>query len=279
LSSAGPVLAQVEPGTVRAWVESLKSSRRPTSLRTALRPLKVFSAWAVREGYLREDPLRTVALPKVARPLIVPLDRAQVASLMNSGSPLLRAATAVLVDTGLRAGELCALTVDDVRDGYLFVHGKGGYERLAPFGTACANELRHYVARTRGYPRWGDEPLFLVTSGAALTPHRLGELMRTAGRIAGIRGVRISPHTLRHTFAIEFLRNGGGELALQKALGHRSLDMVRIYAELTDADVAAAHKTASPLDAWMGGLATNRSAAGRSDARGGRAARAGFGGR
>jgi integrase/recombinase XerD len=278
LGDRSSVLANLDGERARAWVESLKVSRRPTSLRAALRPLKVFSGWAVREGYLRVDPLRTVALPKAPRPLIEPLDQRQVAALIAAASPLLRATIAVLVDTGLRSSELCSLESGDVRDGYLFVQGKGGYERLAPFGDACADELRRYVVRTRGEPRRDDEALFVLASGAPLSPHRLGELMRTAGRVAGIRGVRVSPHTLRHTFAIEFLRNGGGELALQKALGHRSLDMVKLYAELSGADVAAAHRGASPLDRWSARGLT-RGAAVRSDAPGGRGARVGSGGR
>lgn len=274
----GPVLAELDADRARAWVESLKGSRRPTSLRTALRPLKVFTGWAVREGYLRADPIITVALPRAPRPLIEPLHPNQVAVLMAGGPPVLRAAIAVLVDTGLRASELCGLAVSDVRQGYLFVRGKGGYERLAPFGSACAEELRRYVVRTRGEPHHDEDPLFLLPSGAALSSHRLGELMRRAGHAAGIRGVRVSPHTLRHTFAIEFLRNGGGELALQKALGHKSLDMVRLYAELSGADVAAAHRAASPLDRWTGS-GISRAAAVRPGARAGRAARVGFGGR
>lgn len=245
-----PVLADLEPAAVRAWIEDLKGTRAPTSVRSAVRALKVFSAWTAREGYVRSDPLAAVALPQAPQPLILPMSGGQVAALMAVGSPVLRASVALLADTGLRASELCGLTVGDVHERFLFVSGKGGHERLAPFGAACSGELGHYVRKSRGLPEQADEPLLLTESRGALTPHRLGELMRTAGREAGIRGFRVSPHTLRHTFAIEFLRNGGGELALQKALGHRSLDMVRMYAELTDVDLANAHAGASPLDRW-----------------------------
>jgi integrase/recombinase XerD len=250
LPEDGPSLLAVEPVAVRSWIESLKGTRAPTSVRSAVRALKVFSRWTAAEGYLRADPLALVRPPKAPPPLIQPLSGRQVTDLMAFGSPILRVAVAILADTGLRAAELCGLVVDDVREGFLFVSGKGGHERLAPFGEACRAELSSYVTRTRGLPRSGSEPLLLAASGVRLTPHRLGELMRAAGRAAGIRGVRVSPHTLRHTFAIEFLRNGGGELALQKALGHRSLDMVKLYAELTAVDVAEAHRHASPLDAW-----------------------------
>jgi integrase/recombinase XerD len=246
-----PSLADLEPVAARAWIESLKDTRAPTSVRTAVSALKVFAAWTVTEGYLRADPLATVRLPRAPRPLIQPLSGSQVAALMRVGSAILRVAVAILADTGVRASELCGLTVDDVREGFLFVAGKGGHERLAPYGEACRAELSAYVNKGRGLPRAGNEPLLLTATGVALTPHRLGELMRYAGRAADLRGVRVSPHTLRHTFAIEFLRNGGGELALQKALGHRSLDMVKIYAELTEVDLAHAHRAASPLDAWQ----------------------------
>jgi site-specific recombinase XerD len=74
VGGASAPLADLDGDRTRAWVEPLRTSRRPTSLRTALRPLKVFSGWAVREGYLRADPLLTVALPKAPRPLVEPLD-------------------------------------------------------------------------------------------------------------------------------------------------------------------------------------------------------------
>jgi integrase/recombinase XerD len=245
------VLADLEPDAVRAWVVGLRATRRPTSVRSALRGLKAVSGWTVREGYVSADPLATVRLPRAPQPVILPMSGDQVAAVMGAGPPVLRVAVALLADTGLRASELCGLAVDDVREGFLRVRGKGGRERLVPYGGGADGELTRYVGQERPVPpRHPDEPLLLLASGVPLTPHRLGELMRAAARRLGIRGVRVSPHTLRHTFATEFLRNGGGELALQKALGHRSLDMVRVYAELTEVDLLAAHAGASPLDRW-----------------------------
>ena len=251
----GPTaLADLGPTTVRPWISSLSGTRRPSSVRSAIRALKVFSAWLVREGYASTDPLANVRLPIVPESLIVPLSRVDVTALLRVGSPLLRACVAVLVDTGVRSSELCGLRVEDVRERFLFVLAKGGHERLVPYGETATAELTRYVKRVRPPIRHSDEALFLSRSGQPLTPHHLGQLMRQAGRQARIAGVRVSPHTMRHTFAIEFLRNGGGELALQKALGHRSLDMVRLYARLTEVDLANVHATASPLDRWQRSL-------------------------
>lgn len=261
------VLADLSAENVRTWVNTLPATRSPSSVRSALRALKVFSAWLRREHYLSGDPLAMVRLPKTPDPLIIPLSAAQVADLMRAGSPLLRACVAVLVDTGVRSSELCGLRVEDVHDRFLLVLSKGGDERLVPYGEAATAELTRYVNRVRQPIRDTGEALFLLRSGRPLTPHHLGVLMHGAGSRAKIKGVRVSPHTLRHTFAIEFLRNGGGELALQKALGHSSLDMVRVYARLTEVDLANVHASASPLDRWQRRVVQRRTTPVRSSRR------------
>jgi integrase/recombinase XerD len=81
-----------------------------------------------------------------------------------------------------------------------------------------------------------------------LTKDRLENMMGHYGQKAELNGVRCSPHTLRHTAAVRFLRNGGNVFALQRLLGHSSLEMTRRYCELADADVKQAHMTASPVD-------------------------------
>ena len=90
--------------------------------------------------------------------------------------------------------------------------------------------------------------LFLTRAGKPLSVNRIEAIIENCGRKAGIEGVRCSPHTFRHTFAISYLRNGGNVFALQRVLGHESLDMVRRYVNLTTHDLQAAHEICSPVD-------------------------------
>lgn len=158
----------------------------------------------------------------------------------------------VLFDTGLRVGELCSLTVGDVdmtgrrlrvRD------GKMGKDRLVPFGRTTQQRLRAYPGleeREMGESLWLGERG--TRTGEGLTPSGVKQMIRDLGRLAEVKGVRVSPHTLRHTFAIEFLRSGGDVYSLQYILGHTDLDMTKRYVAIAQADVDMVMARSSPLD-------------------------------
>ena len=159
-------------------------------------------------------------------------------------------------DTGLRLSELTGLKVDDVdlEDGSLKVMGKGGKERVVPFGKGVSRFLWHYITRFRPEPLGGrDSRLFLTADGRPMRRALIQTRIAKYGRRAGLSGVRCSPHTLRHSAAVNFLRNGGNVFSLQRLLGHSTLEMTRHYCELADVDVKKAHLVASPVDNMMAG--------------------------
>jgi integrase/recombinase XerD len=137
---------------------------------------------------------------------------------------------------GLRASEAIGLEVSDVdlRQGTLRARGRGPRERLVPIGTAAARALTAYVAR--GRPKLiGErfEPhLFVNHRGTGLTRQGLYKIVRRHARGAGLDG-RMSPHTLRHTFAVHLLAGGCDLRSLQEMLGHADLATTQLYRQLS----------------------------------------------
>jgi site-specific recombinase XerD len=142
---------------------------------------------------------------------------------------------------GLRLGDLRA-------DGTVKVNGKGSIERITPVGSTARQAIVRYLGQ-RG-PRRLDDALFLGRKGEISARGLQHMLRRLKGRV-GVTG-RLSPHSLRHTFARSYLVNGGDVFSLQRMLGHTSLDMVKRYVALTDFDLVTRHASASPADRLTG---------------------------
>ena len=160
-----------------------------------------------------------------------------------------------LLDTGLRASELCALTVGDLdlKTGKVDVrHGigggaKGGKGRTTYLGKVARKAVWRYLAVRED----GDDPkapLFISAAYRPFNRNTLRILVRRLGERAEV--AHVHPHKFRHTFAITYLRSGGDVFTLQSLLGHGSLDMVRHYAQIAEVDVQTAHRKASPVDNW-----------------------------
>jgi site-specific recombinase XerD len=157
----------------------------------------------------------------------------------------------VMVDTAVRSGELTGMKLADVdlAAGCIKVLGKGNKERLVPIGSEVKRVLWRYVNCFRQSPaNHFDDFLFLTREGRRLTRNQLLFVVKKYSRRAGIQGIRCSPHTLRHSAALAFLQNDGDAFALQKLLGHTSLEMTRKYCLLADGDLKKMHVKASPVD-------------------------------
>jgi integrase/recombinase XerC/integrase/recombinase XerD len=158
-----------------------------------------------------------------------------------------------LVDTGVRASECVSILIRDVdKTGKsVIVTGKGNKQRTVRFGRETSMAIWRYL-RSREDGGDGEAPLFVShagnTSGSKLCRDALGDIIQRMGKAAGIIGVRCSPHTLRHTFAIQFLRNGGNSFALQGLLGHTDMKQTAGYVRIANLNLAEQHVLASPMD-------------------------------
>ena len=134
----------------------------------------------------------------------------------------------------------------DLKTGKVFVTGKGSKERHCYLGTTTRRSLWRYLADRENDP---DAPLFTTHDDRPLQRTWLRKVVATLGDRAGVSNAH--PHRFRHTFAVQFLRNGGDIFTLQMLLGHSSLEMVKYYARLAAIDAEQAHRRASPADHWL----------------------------
>jgi len=267
------LLDSITKSHIRAFIRYLQEeartprSNKPLSQLTVqgyVRTLKAFFSWAIREEYLVSSPMATIPVPKAVYKIVNTFSHDQIARLFalcrNSDSLGCRnlAVILLLLDSGIRVSELINIHVSDIdlAEGHIKIkRAKGNKERLVPIGSVVQKALWKYINHYRPTPLTAKVTrLFLSDGGLPLTRSGIQQMLRRHGKQAGITGVRCSPHTFRHTFARNYLLNGGDIFSLQKILGHSSLASVRNYLNLFAADVKRQHQRFSPVD----NLAENR---------------------
>ncbi len=221
------------------------------------RSLRSFATWLRRHGYLESNRLSDFhpgRLPEREVEPLSPAEQQRVLAAMGRDTyadARGRATVLTLLDSGLRASELCGLTLDglDLETGEVRVRrGKGGKDRHVAVGMRTLAGLHVYVYRYRPEPALPalGEPLFLTQEGYPLTRGSLYLCIRRLRVRCGIP--RLTVHLFRHTFAVSYLKAGGDVLTLQRILGHSSLHMVNHYVNLAHSDVVARHRRHSPVD-------------------------------
>ncbi len=222
-----------------------------------VRTLRAFFSWAVREGRVDESPMKHVGTPKVPALAMPFFTDEEIERLLKAAKKPGYAGKRnhtmllVLLDTGIRVSELVNLQINDLylEAGYFKVFGKGSKERIVPQGKSSRKALAEYVRRHRpAHALAGGDAVFLTHSGYPLTPDYVYKIVSRACREADIQAKRLGPHTCRHTFARNFLLNGGDLLTLQRILGHSSLEVVKLYVRLDTRDLLAQQWKYSPMD-------------------------------
>jgi len=264
-------LAQIVPDDIREFlnhmIEELELGRKTCA--NGWMALSSFWTWAEKALDVPHIIRGHVQRPRYERPQILPYTRADVAALLKAADFCAgwdradgkrtqntrptklrdRAMLLLFLDTGLRASELIDLRLRDYdrTTGQVVVkQGKGGKDRIVFAAQGAKAALwRYLVERPAGSP--GD-PIFITRTAQPLERNSLRHLVQRLGERSGVQGVTL--HRFRHTFAIEFLRNGGNVLELQRLLGHAKLDTLNIYVKLASTDLERAQREASPADRW-----------------------------
>lgn len=255
---------------VRGWLASLRDhGLAPKSCANAWVALSALWTWAERELHIPHIIRGHVQRPRYKRPPIAAYTRTEVGAMLNAASKAApwttstgkiveehrstatrdRAILLVLLDAGLRASELCDLVIEDydVKQGRLHIrHGKGNKGRYVYLGESARKALwRYFAERHNVQPT---EPLFRTWRGNHMDRNALRHMIQNCADRAGVPAATV--HRWRHTFAINYLRNGGNVLELQRLMGHERTDTLRIYVDLAQTDLQDAQRRASPADNW-----------------------------
>jgi integrase/recombinase XerD len=227
-------------GELAAGVDGRRAA--PATVQRKVASLRSFYRYLRREQLLDADPSAELRPPRASGRLPSVLSRDEVGRLLaqpaGSGAAALRdrALLETMYACGLRASEVIGLTLADLdmEDGVLRACGKGGKERIVPIGSSALRALREYF--DAGRPRLvglADEPrVFVNQRGARLTRQGLYKIVQRHARSAGLER-RMSPHTLRHSFATHLLAGGCDLRSLQEMLGHADIATTQIYTHLS----------------------------------------------
>jgi integrase/recombinase XerD len=238
----------VVPVDLASFVSELADGREgrpavaPATLQRKIACLRSFYRHLRRDGILDHDPTSELRAPRSRQRLPKVLSRDEVGRLLQQprgaspGAVRDRALLETMYACGLRASEAIGLDVSDVdlEAGILRARGKGSKERIVPIGTKAVESLNEYLDKAR--PRLigdRDQPrLFVNLRGGGLSRQGLYKIVQGHARSAGLDG-RMSPHTLRHTFATHLLAGGCDLRSLQEMLGHADIGTTQVYTHLS----------------------------------------------
>jgi integrase/recombinase XerD len=239
---------EATPGDIADFLELLakgteeRSPASPATIHRKSACLRSFYRHLRRDGLLDTDPTATLSTPRRSRKLPQVLTRGEVDKLLaqprgtEAAALRDRALLEVMYACGLRASEAIGLELMDVdvEEGVLRARGKGSKERVVPIGQAALRALRVYLDRGRpklvkGSP---ETHLFVNFRGGHLTRQGLYKIVRRHALTAGLAD-RMSPHTLRHTFATHLLAGGCDLRSVQEMLGHADVSTTQLYTHLS----------------------------------------------
>jgi tyrosine recombinase XerC len=221
-------------------------ARKLASLRSLFRFL-------YREGLIKKNPITAISTPKLDKKLPIFLDVDKVAKLLqcppddNIAGLRDRALMETLYSTGIRVSELVGLDVDDVDfiSGVVKVFGKGSKERIVPIGEPALKAIRKYIDKRQEEKVKDNDAIFLNKSQRRLSDRSVRRVINKHIRTCSIVE-KISPHSLRHSFATHLLDRGADLRSVQELLGHMNLSTTQIYTHVTMKRMTEIYNKAHP---------------------------------
>jgi integrase/recombinase XerC len=243
---------------IRKYLSFLHRKNRKSSIARKLSTLRSFFKYLVREQIVSSNPAKGISTPKAEKTLPTTLTVDEAFRLMespkrlpekSSGGPKQngsrdRAILELLYSSGLRVSELVGLNSNqlDLELGVVRVMGKGRKERIVPVGMKAIDALKAYLEERGGVE---EDPVFVNFLGGRLTARSVGRLIKKYTRHSGIFR-KVSPHSLRHTFATHLLDAGADIREIQEMLGHSSLSTTQRYTHVSMGKLMEVYDKAHP---------------------------------
>ena len=218
--------------------------RSSASIHGYCRVMRTFLNWCIREEMLNEVVTKRFRMPKQDQKVVQVFSHQQVLDLLDACDGHYdrcyrwlgerdRSIVYLLLDTGIRRRECAGLRLEDVRfdhdDPHILVHGKGRRDRECPLGDTARRQLFRYIHRFR--PACDHDYVFVTRDRQPLDIRGFDTVIRNLRDRLDFQGVRVSPHTFRHTFAYNATRAGVGVVQLSRLLGHSNLSTTSLYLE------------------------------------------------
>lgn len=240
-------IQKIDKLLIRRYLSFLHRKNRKSSVSRKLSTLRSFFKYLLREGIVSSNPAKKVSTPKVEKllPSTLTVDEAfrliespklkgneNVSKFSKEGVLRDIAIMELLYSSGLRVSELVGLNINqlDLDLGLVRVMGKGRKERIVPVGRKAIDALKIYLKERKDVD--GGDPLFINRRGGRLSARSVGRLIKKYSLVSGIYR-KISPHTLRHSFATHLLNGGADIREIQEMLGHSSLSTTQRYIHLS----------------------------------------------
>ncbi|MEW6375701.1 MAG: tyrosine recombinase XerC [Thermodesulfobacteriota bacterium] len=260
LSPSGKIeIEKVDRMAIRRFLSFLHRKNKKSSIARKISTLRSFFRYLVREQIATSNPAKSISTPKVEKLLPTTLTVDEAFRLMESPDDSSeksseeaknkklrdRAILELLYSSGLRVGELVSLNLNqlDLDLGIVKVMGKGKKERIVPVGMKAGEALKAYLEEREEIN--GEGPLFVNPRGGRLTARSVGRLIKKYTKRSGIFR-KISPHSLRHTFATHLLDAGADIREIQEMLGHASLSTTQRYIHLSMGKLMEVYDKAHP---------------------------------
>ena len=245
---------------IRYHIATLSRTLQAMTVRSHFMSLRSFFSFLYKEGITPKNVMENMERPKVPHKEIQAFTKEELQKILNAFDKNTFTGyrnyviTCVFFATGIRRRELINIQKEDIRFdiNVLKIMGKGNKFRNIPITESLRKTLLKYIRVRQAYiseKSLYDSPyMFISKDGNKLCCNALSTIYRLKGKEEKINGVRVSPHTFRHTFAKFFLLNGGDVFTLQKLLGHSDISMTRRYVSLNDKDVKAQNEKYNPFE-------------------------------